>query len=209
MNKLLLIASLGLLVSCGGGGGGGGGSSPSPAQPSSGWVTQFSGEWPLTSLGPDSFQLDLPQAGQGSVHYVTKPVGGLSGYSRIQMRYRVELGEGASIVPLSDPSAPSILTLYFQRAGDQLDAAHESFRWFATFTSQFPITAGEHLIEARFDQNWTAVQSSSRENNPSAYAAALAEASRVGFVLGGGTGLGHGIYATGPARIIVLEYRLL
>lgn len=206
MTKLLLIAIVYLLTACGGGGGGG---SPPPAQPSSGWVTQFSGEWPLTSLGPDSFQLDIPQVGQGSVHYVTRPVGGLSGYSRIQMRYRVEMAEGTRIVPLKAPDAPSILTLYFQRAGDQMNAEYEAYRWFASFTSQFPITAGEHLIEAGFDQNWTAVLSSTRENNPSAYNAALAEASRVGFVLGGGTGLGHGVYATGPARIVVLEYKLL
>ena len=36
--------------------------------------------------------------------------------------------------------------------------------------------------------------------------AALIDADEVGFVLGGGTGYGHGVYATGRARITVTAF---
>jgi hypothetical protein len=52
------------------------------------------------------------------------------------------------------------------------------------------------------------VQSSSARTNPAAFRAALAEADQVGFVLGGGDGYGHGVFATGPARIVVTDFRV-
>ena len=42
--------------------------------------------------------------------------------------------------------------------------------------------------------------------NPAEFAAALDGASRIGFVLGGGDGLGHGVYATGPLRLVVTDF---
>ena len=56
--------------------------------------------------------------------------------------------------------------------------------------------------------NWTAVSTSSARTNPAGFQAALAEADQVGFVLGGGDGYGHGVFATGPARLIVTEFRV-
>jgi hypothetical protein len=56
--------------------------------------------------------------------------------------------------------------------------------------------------------NWTAVQSSSARTNPAAFRAALAAADRIGFVLGGGDGFGHGVFATGPARLVVTSFRV-
>ena len=44
--------------------------------------------------------------------------------------------------------------------------------------------------------------------NPAEFAAALANASRIGFVLGGGDGLGHGVYATGPLRLVVTGFEV-
>jgi len=61
---------------------------------------------------------------------------------------------------------------------------------------------------APFSGNWTAVERSSARTNPGAFAAALAEADQVGFVLGGGDGYGHGVFATGPARIVVTDFRV-
>lgn len=37
---------------------------------------------------------------------------------------------------------------------------------------------------------------------------AMNDAGRIGFVLGGGDGLGHGIYATGPARLVVKSFQI-
>jgi hypothetical protein len=38
--------------------------------------------------------------------------------------------------------------------------------------------------------------------------AALAAADRVGFVLGCGDGYGHDVFATGPARLTVTDFRV-
>jgi hypothetical protein len=61
---------------------------------------------------------------------------------------------------------------------------------------------------APLDGNWTAVQRSSARNNPAAFRAAIAASDQVGFVLGGGDGYGHGVTATGPARLTILDFRV-
>ena len=58
------------------------------------------------------------------------------------------------------------------------------------------------------DGKWTAVETSSAQANPAAFRAALAEADQVGFVLGGGDGYGHGVFATGPARLTILSFKV-
>ena len=155
------------------------------------------------------WQIDLPRR-PGGVHYVTFPHGSLAGKRRIVMRYRIEAAPGVQIVPSTAPQSPSILTLYFQRSGDNWSARgrFEAYRWYATFASQSPLKPGEHVIVAPLNGNWTAVQTSSARTNPAAFAAALEEADQVGFVLGGGDGYGHGVYATGPARLIVTDFRV-
>jgi hypothetical protein len=155
------------------------------------------------------WQIELPRA-PGSVHYVTFPHGSLAGKSRIVMRYRVEADPGVRIVPPSDPNGPSIITLYFQRAGDNWSGRgrFEAYRWYATFASQRPISPGDHVMVASLGGNWTAVERSSARTSPAAFRDALANADQVGFVLGGGDGYGHGVYATGRARLIVTEFRI-
>jgi hypothetical protein len=156
-----------------------------------------------------AWHIDLPGPG-GSVNYVTFHHGSLAGAHRIVMRYRVELAPGAQIVPRTDPRAPSIITLYFQRRGDNWSGRgpFESFRWYATFASQSPISAGNHEIVAPLSGNWTAVMTSSARTNPYGFRDALANADQVGFVLGGGDGFGHGVFATGRARITVTDFRV-
>lgn len=155
------------------------------------------------------WHIDLPQA-PGSVHYVTFRHGSLVGKRRIVMRFRIEAAPGVRIVPVTAPQLPSIITLYFQRGGDSWSGRgrFETYRWYATFASRSPITPGEHEIVAPLNGNWTAVQSSSARTNPAAFHDAIADADQVGFVLGGGDGYGHGVYATGPARLDVTEFRI-
>lgn len=155
------------------------------------------------------FQIDLPRD-PGSIHYVTFRHGSLAGKKRIVMRYRVEMAPGVRIIPSTEPKGPSILTLYFQRAGDNWGGKgrFETYRWFATFASHMPIEAGDHEMVAPLDGAWTAIQSSSARSDPAAFRAALAEADQVGFVLGGGSGYGHGVSANGPARLIVTSFRV-
>jgi hypothetical protein len=162
------------------------------------------------SPGPgDGWHIDLPRA-PGSVHYVTFRHGSLAGKSRIVMRYRVEAAPGVRIAPRTSPASPSMITLYFQRGGDNWSARgrFETYRWYATFATHSPITPGEHEMVAPLDGNWTAVMTSSARSDPAAFRDALAAADQVGFVLGGGDGFGHGVFATGPARLVVTEFRV-
>ncbi len=156
-----------------------------------------------------AMRIDLPEA-PGSVHYVTFAHGSLAGKRRIVMRYRIETAPGVEIRPITAPNLPSIITLYFQRGGDDWSGqgSYETYRWYATFASQTPIVPGDHEIVASLAGNWTAIQTSSARTNPRGFAEAVAQADRVGFVLGGGDGYGHGVFATGPARLTVLDYRI-
>ncbi|HWT12704.1 MAG TPA: hypothetical protein VN231_08135 [Allosphingosinicella sp.] len=155
------------------------------------------------------WQIELPRA-PGSVHYVTFRHGPLAGKRRIVMRYRIEADPGVRIAPATSPASPSIITLYFQRSGDDWSARgrFEAYRWYAAFASHMPIEPGEHELSAPLDGHWTAVMDSSAHSHPEAFRDALAEADQVGFVLGGGDGLGHGVFATGRARLIVEEFRV-
>lgn len=172
---------------------------------------QYSRGMPLHPLpdGGSGWHIDIPPP-PGSVNYVTFRPGSLSGKRRIVMRYRVELAPGARIMPRKSPDAPTMLTLYVQRRGDDWSAQgpYEAYRWFASFAMHTPITAGDHVMIAPFDGNWSAVQSSTARTQPAAFRAALANADQVGFVLGGGDGLGHGVNANGRARLIVTSFRI-
>lgn len=155
------------------------------------------------------WHVDLPRA-PGSVHAVTFRHGSLAGKRRIVMRYRIEAARGARILAASDGRSPSAITLYFQRGGDNWTGRgrYETYRWYATFATRSPMSPGEHVMVAPLDGAWTAVSTSRAHSSPGAFRAALAGADQVGFVLGGGDGYGHGVFATGPARLIVTDFRV-
>lgn len=157
----------------------------------------------------DGWSIDIPYpaAENGSVHYVTVPCGSLAGKTKVTLKCRAETADGTRFYPTKFPGAPASMTLYFQRAGDDWSAQgpYETYRWYASF-STVGLGAGEFVLEARFDQNWTAIMSSSRASHPDAFQAAINDAGRIGFVLGGGDGLGHGVFATGPARLVVTSF---
>lgn len=162
------------------------------------------------SPGPrGAWHVDLPRA-PGSLHSVTFRHGPLAGKRRIVMRYRIETAPGVRIAPITVPAADSIITLFFQRRGDNWSAKgrFESYRWYATFASQSPIRPGDHVMVAPLDGNWTAVMTSSARTNPAGFRDAIEDADQVGFVLGGGDGYGHGVFANGRARLVVTEFRV-
>jgi hypothetical protein len=165
---------------------------------------------PHPQLHPEGWSIDIPypNADAGHVHYVTIPTDSLVGKDKVTLRCRLEMAPGVKLVPVHFPDAPSLLTLYFQRKHDDWTAqgAYETYRWYASFGTQTDLHAGEYVLEARFDQNWTAVLASSRTDKLDAFNVALLDAGRIGFVLGGGDGLGHGVYATGPVKLVVTEF---
>lgn len=161
------------------------------------------------SPGPGrAWHIDFPRA-PGSIHAVTFRHGSLAGKRRIVMRYRIEAAPGVRIERRTAPAGVGLITLYFQRRGDNWSARgrFEAYRWYATFATQ-KITIGEHEIVAPLSGNWTAVLVSSARANPAGFAGAVANADQVGFVLGGGEGYGKGVYATGPARLVITDFRV-
>lgn len=142
-------------------------------------------------------------------HYVTFRHGSLRGKTRIRMRYRVE-GPAAAIVHGAKcaTASPSAVTLFFQRGDD--DWRSDGGRWWASFAS-VPLTGptGEREIVAALDGRWTSVLTMSAANNPAAFAAAKANAGRVGFTFANCTGLGHGARATMPVRFVVTRFEVL
>lgn len=151
--------------------------------------------------------IDLPQA-PGHVNYITFRHGSLAGKSRIVLRYRIEASPGVRIIPKNYPQWTGSITPYFQRRGDNWSARgrFETYRWYGTFATK-GLVPGVHEIVAPLNANWTAVETSNARTQPRAFQDAVADADQVGFVLGGGDGFGHGVSATGPARLVVLDFR--
>jgi hypothetical protein len=163
------------------------------------------------AVADPSGSFDFPLLPSG-VHYVTKASPPLAGKTGVRMRYRITAEPGVDIFAASVPGAPSIgPTLHLQRKGDNWSGRgeFESYRWWATFASPMPIVPGEHEIIAQFDQRWTAVETSDSSTSPQVFLDALEQADRIGFTFGGGTGYGHGVYATGKARFELLSFDIV
>jgi hypothetical protein len=162
---------------------------------------------------PEGFAIDIPYPNTlaGHAHYITVPVNGLAGKSMLKMTVRLEMDEGTKLVPVKSPNAPSLLTMYFQQRGDNWSGTgpFETYRQFASFATRVDLKAGVYTFEVSLSSNWTAIQGSSKLNNPAGFQAAMDNACRVGFVLGGGDGLGHGVYATAKARLVVTEFKII
>ena len=97
------------------------------------------------SPGPrGSLAIDLPAPG-GNVSQVTFRHGPLTGKNRIVMRYRIEAPPGVRILPRTNPGQASMITLFFQRRGDNWSGRgpFEAYRWYATFSTQSPLVPGE------------------------------------------------------------------
>lgn len=159
---------------------------------------------------PDGPAFSIPV--NGSVHYVTMPTSSLSQATRIVLRYRVNLAPEAALHPVTEPTTgPALITLYFQRRGDNWSGAgaYETYRWWATFATQ-TLEPGEHTLEASLvDAPWTAIQTSNATTSPEQFNAAKRNAQSVGFTLGGGSGYGHGVAATvSPAVFTILEFKV-
>jgi hypothetical protein len=157
------------------------------------------------------FDFPYPHAGAGHVHYVTFPHGSLAGKRRIVMRYRVDAAPGVRFVSQESPERPGTISLYFQRGGDTWTARgiYDFYRWYAPRHSVARLTPGEHVMSVNLDASWLSVTWRPAGSNARLFEDALAETEQVGFVLGDEFARGHGVYATGPARLTVLSFQVL
>ena len=160
-----------------------------------------SGGWTMThGFGkPDTALPAIPFLiyADSEPHYVLLNTGPLTGKTAITLTGKVE--GAAGMVPVTDATAPTDMCLFFQRKDDDWSGtgAFEYYRWWAGSVMMKPIADGEFTLTASLMGEWGSVSGYSSTDHPASFADALINAESVGFVLGGGSGLGHGITGTG------------
>jgi hypothetical protein len=87
---------------------------------------------------------------------------------------------------------------------------YETYRWCSPHQSVMTITPGEHVLTVSLDDgNWISVQGAAAASHPVGFRQAIDQADRVGFVLGSAQARGHGVFATGRARLTVLSFEVI
>lgn len=159
-----------------------------------------------------SFEFPHTSKADGHVHYVTYRPGSLAGKSRIKVRYRVDAAPGTRFVPQEHPHLPGTVSLFFQRGGDNWSAKgrYALYRWYAPAKTVQELSPGVHQMTVELDDpRWGAVVGGTKAaDNPRAFEAALARASRIGLVFGSTAARGHGVFATAPARFELLSFEV-
>jgi hypothetical protein len=152
-----------------------------------------------------------PDRNAGHVHYISFVHGPLTGKRRIVMRYRIEAEPGVRFVPQETPELPATISLVFQRRGDTWSGRgrFEHHRWYVPARAVAEIRPGEHEMAVDLDEDWTSVQGRPASANAAAFRQAIADTERVGIVLGSSSARGHGVYATGPARLTVISFQVI
>jgi hypothetical protein len=159
-----------------------------------------------------SFDIPSPDVRAGHVHYLTFNAGSLAGKRRIVMRYRIDAPRGTRFVPREYPEEPAIMSMYFQRRGDSWSARgrYEHYRWYAAPHKVVQVAPGEHVVSIDLvPSEWISLAFRPGTENPDAFAEAIAQSDRVGFVFGAPLGRGHGAFATAPARFTVLSFEVI
>lgn len=155
------------------------------------WPFSYSKGMPVHPAGQ---VLELDGAGR-EIHYLTEPCTGAGG--SLTIRVMVAADPWVQFVPLEKGKpvdGVATMSLYLERQGNRWGA--EPYRWWAAET---PLTVGEHILSVPLDhEHWTSVMT---RGTPEEFADTLAHLARRGLTFGGPTGRGHGVYATGPARI--------
>jgi hypothetical protein len=158
-----------------------------------------------------SFQFPNPTVDAGHVHYLTFSHGPMTGKKRIVMRYRIDAARTVRFVPQEHPDLPAKLSLFFQREGDRWNAKgrYGEYRWYSPGDRLAPVAVGTHEIIIRLDDpSWISVWGKPSAQQAAGFSGAIDNADRVGFVLGSAAARGHGVFATGPAKFTVLEFRV-
>jgi hypothetical protein len=145
--------------------------------------------------------------GAGELSGITRSYGSLSGKSRITARFRVEGDAEVRLLPSEPTHLTARATLFIQRSGDNWGALgdYQHYRWYTRPTVLE--VGGEYEVSVELDSGWTSVFSGKQEDHPLAFRAALDNAQDIGIVFGGNF-YAHGIYATGPARFVLIYFRV-
>lgn len=161
------------------------------------------GEW--------AFDFPVGSEEAGHVHYVTASAPDLSRFSRISYTYRIEAAPGTRFIPRESPELPATVSLYIQRRGDDWSGrrGRAHYRWFAPATHVTPIAPGTFRVTVSLsDPGWTQVWGQPAADHPREFAAALADAERVGLLFGSTFARGHGVFASRRARFVLVDFRM-
>lgn len=156
----------------------------------------------------EGWAVTLPPQGGKLGAITTRTVGSLAGKREMILKYRIA-GTG-SVHPVTGPTFPPLLSLFFQRRGDNWSArgSYETFRWYSPLY-HMGLKPGDYELRVPLDANWTAILTSSAEKNPSAFEAAKRDTDNVGMVFGGGDGRAHGVFARGHVEFICLSFEVV
>lgn len=143
-------------------------------------------------------------------HYITRPISGLVGKTKMTLVFRAEgaagtiiHGKGCAI------GSPSAIVPYFQRSGDNWNT--DGWRWWATYPSAklYPFNAPmAGSVTANFSGPWTSVETMTATSHPSQFSAAKINAARIGFTFANCTGQGHGARATAPIKFVISSFNV-
>lgn len=174
------------------------------------WSIDFSRGMPRQPApAPGGWSIDFPYPGQGHVNYVNFSPGPLAGRRAIVVDFRIDAAPGVRFVPREASGQPATVSLILQRRGDRLTPRYANYRWYAPAHTVVRLAPGQHRLTVPIDATWTSVLGQPAASQPRAFAAALADTARVGLVFGTASARGHGVFATGPARMTVTGCRIV
>ena len=173
------------------------------------WSIDFSrGMPPQPAPVPGGWAIDFPYPGQGHVNYVNFRPGSLAGKRAIVVDLRIDAAPGVRFISRETPEEPATVSLILQRRGDRLTARYALYRWYAPARTVLRLAPGRHRLTVPIDSRWTSVLGEPAAAHPLAFRDALADTDRVGLVFGTSGARGHGVFATGPARLTVTAFSI-
>lgn len=176
------------------------------------WSIAFSrGMQPRPAPAPGGWAIDFPypSARAGHVNYVVYRPRPLAGKRAIELRFRIDAAPGTRFVARETPELPATVSLFLQRRGDRMTRRYAGYRWYAPAATVVEMRPGEHALTVPLDHRWTSVLGEPASARPEAFRAALADTARIGLVFGTRKARGHGVYATGAARLTVTGFRII
>lgn len=161
----------------------------------------------------NGWYFDFPHSSRaaGHVHYVSFRPESLADKARITVRFRVDAKRGTRFVPQEHPHLPGTVSLFLQRRGDNWTAKgrYNFYRWYAPADTVQEISPGTYQMTVRLDDpRWTPVMGSQPNGNTEAFRTALADPAAIGLVFGSAAARGHGVFATAPARFVLLDFNI-
>ena len=175
---------------------------PAPA-PVLGWSDRNGTPMQTNSSGQTYFV--FPSAAPG-VNYVTKAVNGIPATAgHMQIVYSVAVTGSPVFDYRTNPNNtcgmgyPGTVRLFIQRAGDNMSGAgaYQQYRYWAVAGFK-ELAPGLFTVDAPLDPaQWSDVYGALGSANPTLFAAAVANAGRIGVTFGGGCFFGHGVINSG------------